>query len=72
MTDEQIKELISKEVLKGIPDYGLQTVLRRVLFDTRNHIDWQEFFKDIKEQMPEYDKENGIKDKEAINYKRCN
>lgn len=54
MTDENIKELISKKVLKGIPDYGLQTVLRRVLFDKNNRIDWQDFYKEIKEQMSEY------------------
>lgn len=56
MTDEQIKEFISSEILCKIPDYALQTVLRRVLYYPKNNIDWQDFYYQIKEQMPEYAK----------------
>lgn len=54
-TDEEIKYLISTKVLKGIADYGLQTALRRIIFDKNNVIDWQEAWSDIAYQMPELD-----------------
>ena len=53
MTDEEIKELVSTKFLKGIPDYAVQTVLRRVLYDKNNKIDWQDFYEQIVDQMPE-------------------
>ena len=54
-TDEEIKYLISTKVLKGIADYGLQTALRRIIFDKNNSIDWQAAWEDIAYQMPELD-----------------
>jgi len=54
MTEQEIKEFVSKEFLKGIPDYAIQTVLRRVLYDKENRIDWQDFYEQILNLMPEY------------------
>ena len=54
-TDEEIKYLISTKVLKGISDYGLQTALRRIIFDKNNSLDWQAAWSDIAYQMPELD-----------------
>ncbi len=56
MTDQEIKELVSKKLLKNISDYAVQTVLRRVLFYDKNSIDWQDFYNQISEQMPELTK----------------
>lgn len=56
MSDEEIKEFVSKEFLKGIHDYAIQTVLRRVLYKKDANIDWQDFYENILEQMPEYRK----------------
>lgn len=56
MTDSEIKILVSKKLLKNINDYALQTVLRRVLFFEENKIDWQDFYEQIKEQMPEFER----------------
>ena len=58
MTDNQIKEFISAEILNSnkISDYALETVLRRVLFYDKNNIDWQDFYQQIVQQMPEYSK----------------
>lgn len=58
MTDNQIKDFISTEILnsKKISDYALETVLRRVLFYDKNNIDWQDFYQQIIQQMPEYSK----------------
>ena len=52
-SDQEIKELVSTKLLKNIKDYAVQTVLRRVLFYDKNQIDWQDFYKQILEQMPE-------------------
>ena len=56
MTEQEIKILVSTKLLKNIPDYAAQTVLRRVLFYENNSIDWQDFYKQIIEQMPELTK----------------
>lgn len=57
LADDDIKVLVSTKVLKGIEDYGLQTALRRILFDKNNRINWQTAWEDIVEQMPELKKE---------------
>lgn len=54
MTEQEIKEFISRIVLKTIPDAGLQTALRRVLYDNNNKIDWFDFYEQVLDQMPEY------------------
>lgn len=58
MTDNQIKEFIDTEILNSrkISDYALETVLRRVLYYDKNVIDWQDFYQQIIQQMPEYSK----------------
>ncbi len=53
MTDQEIKELVSLEVLRNIPDHAIQTILRRVIYHDNNQIDWQDFYQQIIEQMPE-------------------
>ena len=53
MTDQEIKELVDTKLLKNIQDYAIQTVLRRVLYYNKNKIDWQDFYENMKEQMPE-------------------
>ena len=65
LTDEQIKNMISTKLLRQIDNYPLQTVLRRVLYYNVNKIDWQDFYQQILEQMPEfelynYDEEGNI------------
>lgn len=52
-SNQEIKELVDKKLLKNIKDYAIQTVLRRVLFYDKNQIDWQDFYKQMLEQMPE-------------------
>jgi len=53
MTDQEIKELVDTKLLKNIRDYAIQTVLRRVLYYDKNKIDWQDFYENMKAQMPE-------------------
>ena len=52
MTDEQIKEMISKEVLK-LKDKSLEMCLRKILFSDRNTIDWKDAYRVILDEMPE-------------------
>ena len=52
MTDQQIKEIISVSLNK-ISDYGLQSAIRKGLFNPNNIIDWQEFYKNLIYEMPE-------------------
>ena len=53
MTDQQVKEFVSTEILSKISDYGLQFALRKGLFNPNNKIDWQKFYEDIIYEMPE-------------------
>jgi hypothetical protein len=53
MTEQDIKEFVSTKFLGKIPDYAIQTVLRRVLYYKENSIDWEDFYQQIVEQMPE-------------------
>ncbi len=53
MTDEEIKERISREILKMVGDAGLETALRRIIFYKENKIDWQDAWQKITDQMPE-------------------
>lgn len=73
LCDEEIKDFVDEKFLKSISDYAAQTVLRRVLFDeTRNRIDWQDFYMQIKEQMPELiAKETDEPEKEEELDERC-
>ena len=59
LSEDKIKELVSTKLLKNIPDYAIQTVLRRVLFSADNNIDWTDFYKQIKEQCPEFCRDSG-------------
>ena len=38
-SNQEIKELVDKKLLKNINDYAIQTILRRVLFYDKNQID---------------------------------
>ena len=53
MTEQEIKEFVSTEFLNKIQDYSIQIVLRRVLYYKENNVDWQDFYQQIIEQMPE-------------------
>lgn len=50
MTDQQIKELFSTEILPDTPE-GI--VLRNILFNTENSINWQGALDLIKRHLPE-------------------
>ncbi len=52
MTDQQIKNMFSKEILH-FEDLGAETCLRRILFSERNKIDWQNAYRMALHDMPE-------------------
>lgn len=55
MTDQQIKIMFSKEVLRPLRfgDASAEMCIRRILFTEGNDIDWQKAYKVALEEMPE-------------------
>ena len=51
MTDQQIKVMFSKEILR-LGDISTGMCLRRILFSEGNDIDWQRAYKVAVEEMP--------------------
>lgn len=52
MTNQQIKIMFSKEVLK-FEDKSAEMCLRRILFSNENKINWQDAYKVALDEMPE-------------------
>lgn len=52
MTDQQIKIMFSKEILK-INDAAAEMCIRKILFAEENAIDWQKAYEIALEWMPE-------------------
>ena len=55
MTDQEIKEMFSKKIL-CLKDKGTESCLRKILYGTKNKIDWQEAYKIAIANMPELEK----------------
>lgn len=53
-TDEDIKKKLSSEILKYIPDVPTQMLIRNILFDPDNTINWDNVETYIKDNMPEF------------------
>lgn len=55
MTDQQIKIMFSKEVLRSLRfgDASAAMCVRRILFTEENAIDWQRAYEVALEEMPE-------------------
>ena len=54
MTEQEIKELLSTEILNNIHNVGYaENVLRDIIFDHENKINWQKVYEAIKRERPE-------------------
>lgn len=53
-SDDETKKKLSAEILKYIPDAPTQTLIRNILFDPNNKIDWDKVEEYIKDNMPEF------------------
>lgn len=53
MKEQEVKEVISVEILKRIQDKSAARVIREILFDNNNVIDWNKAGNSIIENMPE-------------------
>lgn len=53
MREQEVKEIISVEILKIMEDQSAARVLREILFDSNNKIDWDKAGNSIIENMPE-------------------
>ena len=53
-SDDDTKKKLSAEILKYISDVPTQTLIRNILFDPNNKIDWDKVEEYIKDTMPEF------------------
>lgn len=53
MREQEIKEIISVEILKRMQDQSAANVLRNILFNEDNKINWEKAGFSIIENMPE-------------------
>lgn len=53
MREQEVKEIISVEILKRMQDQSAARVLREILFDNDNKIDWNKASESIITNMPE-------------------
>ena len=53
MREQEVKEIISVEILKRMQDQSAARVLREILFDDNNKIDWNKAGNSIIKNMPE-------------------
>ena len=53
MREQEVKEIISVEILKRMQDQSAASVLRDILCDNDNKIDWDKAGNSIIENMPE-------------------
>lgn len=56
MTDTEIKVLLATKVIKEIPDKSIEMIIRRILFNPDNKINWEKALLEIKIHMPELSK----------------
>jgi len=50
---QEIQSVISQKVLKGIQDKSIETILRKIIFNHNNVIDWDAAIGAVYENMPE-------------------
>ena len=53
MRKQEVKEIISVEILKRMQDQSAASVLRDILFDNDNKIDWDKVGNSVIKNMPE-------------------
>ena len=53
MKEIEIKKIITKEILNRMNDQGAANVLRDILSNNDNKIDWDKAFESIQKHMPE-------------------
>lgn len=53
MKEIEIKKIITKEILNRMNDQGAADVLRDILSNNDNKIDWGKAFESIQKHMPE-------------------
>ena len=53
MKETETKKIIAEEILNRMNDQGAANVLRDILNDNNNKIDWDKAFESIQKHMPE-------------------
>jgi len=50
---QEIQSVISQKVLKSIPDKSIEMIIRNIIFNPHNLIDWDEAIGAVYKHMPE-------------------
>lgn len=53
MREAETKKIIAEEILNRMNDQGAADVLRDILNDNNNKIDWDKAFESVQKHMPE-------------------
>lgn len=53
MKEQEVKEIVSVEILKKMQDQSVAHAIREILFDDENRIDWEKAGFSIVTNMPE-------------------
>ena len=53
MLAQEIKSLLSEKVLKQIEDKSIQNIIRGIIFNSDNKIDWDDVLYRVYKNMPE-------------------
>jgi hypothetical protein len=61
LSENKVKTMLNKEVLRGIEDNATRNILKAILFSPSNLFDWNEAYTIIIAFMPELTKNNGYK-----------
>lgn len=61
MNDNKVKTMLNKEILNNIKDYSTSAILKAILFNDNNKIDWDEAYKAIWGFRPDLVKFDGYK-----------
>jgi len=57
MLAQEIKSLLSEKVLAQIEDKSIQNIIRGIIFNSNNKIDWDDVLYRVYKNMPELIKE---------------
>lgn len=68
MNEKKIQTMLNVEILNRMNDQSAASVLKNILFNSNNHIDWNEVYQLMMAFMPELNKIEGYKKENVTTY----
>lgn len=68
MNEKKIQTMLNVEILNRMNDKGAASVLKNILFNPDNNIDWSEAYQLMMEFMPELNTVEGYKKENIVTY----